>query len=122
MARVRKENSFRRTLFSGMTIAVLALITVIVSTSMAQEKQETKLPLLPGSKLSVETMFFDGGQYLQSTTNEVKVDRSADQVWKVLTDNGMANWHKYFPGGAGFWFLDLFFQQGFLQLHQLVGQ
>jgi|GEM_PF-856051 len=102
MVRVRKENGFGRTLFSGMTIAVLALITVTVSVSMAQEKQETKLPLLPGSKLSVETMFFDGGQYLQSTTNEVKVDRPADQVWKVLTDNGMANWHKYFPGGAGF--------------------
>ena len=87
-----------RTVFSGMAIAVLVLVTVMVSGSMAQEKQEKAMPRMS----SPEQYFFDGGQYFQSTTNEVKVDRPADQVFRVLTDNGMANWHRYFPGGAGF--------------------
>jgi uncharacterized protein YndB with AHSA1/START domain len=81
-----------------MALAILALGTVMVCDAMAQEKQEKAMPRMP----SVEAYFFDGGQYFQSTTNYVKVDRPADQVFTVLTENGMANWHKYFPGGAGF--------------------
>ena len=87
-----------RTVFSGMAIAIVVLVTVMISSSMAQEKQEKAMPRMS----SPEQYFFDGGQYFQSTTNEVKVDRPADQVFRVLTDNGMANWHRYFPGGAGF--------------------
>jgi hypothetical protein len=94
MVRVGKLNSL---LFAALFTGLL-LFLIVSSTATAQEKQEKAMSRMT----SVEQYFFDGGQYFQSTTNYVKVDRPTDQVWKVLTENGMANWHKYFPGGADF--------------------
>jgi hypothetical protein len=70
----------------------------MVCSAIAQETQQKAMPRMT----SPEQYFFDGGQYFQSTTNYVKVDRSADEIFRVFTENGMASWHKFFPAGAGF--------------------
>jgi len=98
MALARKACGFKRSLMFGISVAVLVLLTGLVYNATAQEKPQKAMPRMS----SPEQYFFDGGQYFQSTTNYVKVDRPADDVFRKFTENGMANWHKYFPGGAGF--------------------
>ena len=98
MVRVSKESSLRRSVLFGASVAVLVLVTGMVCSAIAQETQQKAMPRMT----SPEQYFFDGGQYFQSTTNYVKVDRSADEIFRVFTENGMASWHKFFPAGAGF--------------------
>ncbi len=98
MVIVGKESSLRRSLLLGTSIVVLMLLTIMVSVATAQEKPQKAMPRMT----SPEQYFFDGGQYFQSTTNYVKVDRPVDDVFRIFSENGMSKWHEYFPGGAGF--------------------